>query len=438
MRTKLLLADDSITIQKVVGIIFASEDYELVIVDTGNAVLARAREFMPDVLLIDAVMPGMTGYEVCEEVRRDPALKAVPILLLTGAFEAFDDDKAKQCGADDFISKPFESQQLIDKVSELIDLGRRRALAVRPPASEAAEPVQPVAVKPVPSTPVPHPLPTVAAPAAQTAPAAADVFSLGAEPAQASAPPAAAAHDFEFEMVEGTAEDDLWGAFDLEDEAEGAAADFDESAFAVEPLAGEEDEAGELFGFADEPEAASPSPVDSAEGFAAEWGSGSDTAFSFAEEEPPVLSPLPPKQDEFIVETVSNAGQDLADVAAYAPPAEQEFDLQFAPEEDFMPSEHSLTSFATTPLPVASPAGVAPESTFAPGEEFVPAPEAPTPAAVPSAPAPGAPVALSEAQLSDLVSRISRDIIEKIAWEVVPDLAETIIKEEIRKIKEGV
>jgi CheY-like chemotaxis protein len=438
MRTKLLLADDSITIQKVVGIIFASEDYELVIVDTGTAALTRAREFMPDLLLIDAVMPGMTGYEVCEEARRDPALKAVPILLLTGAFEAFDDDKAKQCGADDFISKPFESQQLIDKVSELIDLGRRRALAVRPPASEAAEPVLPVAEKPVPPTPMPHPAPVVEAPAARTAPEAVDVFSFGTEPAQTSAPPAAAAHDFEFEMVEGTAEDDLWGAFDLEDEAEGAAADFDETAFAVEPLAGEEDAAEELFGFADEPEAASPSPEDSAEGFAAEWGGESDSAFSFAEEEPPVLAPLPPEQDEFIVETVDSAGQDLADVAAYAPPAEQEFDLQFAPEEDFMPSEHSLTPFATAPIPVPPPAGEAPESIFAPEEEFVPAPEELAPAPVPSAPAPGAPVALSEAQLSDLVSRISRDIIEKIAWEVVPDLAETIIKEEIRKIKEGV
>jgi CheY-like chemotaxis protein len=107
MGKKLLLADDSITIQKVVGIIFANEDYELTIVDNGAAALAKARQSRPDIMLVDALMPGMGGYEVCEEVRRDPALSTVPILLMTGAFEPFDEDKARRSGADDFISKPF-------------------------------------------------------------------------------------------------------------------------------------------------------------------------------------------------------------------------------------------------------------------------------------------------------------------------------------------
>jgi CheY-like chemotaxis protein len=75
MGTTLLLADDSITIQKVVGIIFANEDYELVVVDNGDSALEKAREIYPDVMLVDAVMPGKSGYEVCEEVRRDPLLK---------------------------------------------------------------------------------------------------------------------------------------------------------------------------------------------------------------------------------------------------------------------------------------------------------------------------------------------------------------------------
>ena len=129
MGNKLLLADDSITIQKVVGIIFANEDYELTIVDNGNAALEKAAAVKPDVMLIDALMPGKSGYEVCEAVRRDAALKGTPILLLTGAFEPFDEDKARQSGADDFISKPFESQHLIDKVKALLALGRQRASA---------------------------------------------------------------------------------------------------------------------------------------------------------------------------------------------------------------------------------------------------------------------------------------------------------------------
>ena len=142
MGIKLLLADDSITIQKVVGIIFATEDYDVTIVDNGDVALAKAREIKPDVLLVDAVMPGKSGYEVCEQIRRDPVLQRLPILLLTGAFEAFDEDKARKSGADDFISKPFESQNLIEKVTGLIGIGRQRAAAA-PPAGPAVAPAPP-------------------------------------------------------------------------------------------------------------------------------------------------------------------------------------------------------------------------------------------------------------------------------------------------------
>jgi CheY-like chemotaxis protein len=476
MRTKLLLADDSITIQKVVGIIFASEDYELAIVDNGTAALAKAREFKPDLFLIDAVMPGMTGYEVCEEIRRDPGIRAVPILLLTGAFEPFDDEKARQCGADDFISKPFESQHLIDKVTELIDLGRQRSFAAPPPVSEAAVTTREAEAEPamaVAAPPAPQPARTVAAPAVEPAAGALDTFSLEVEPEQRPAPPVppAAAPEFELEMVEGTAEDDLWGAFDLEDEAAGEAAEFDESSFAVEPLAEEEAVAGDVFGFEDDSGAATQVAEDAAEGFAAQWETAEDSGFSFEEESTADFASLSAGPDEFTVEPVATAPQDLGDLTSFAPPAEQEFDLQFAPEEEtvpaaealtiapppapgnaesgfdfqfepggeFIPAEEPLAAFVASPVAVPSPAEKAPEPIFAPEEEFVPTPEALAPAAASAAPpAPaGVEAVLSEEQLAALVSRISRDIIEKIAWEVVPDLAEIIIKDEIRKIKEG-
>ena len=125
MSYKMLLADDSITIQKVVTIIFANEDYELTIVDNGSAALDRAREIVPDIILVDALMPGMTGYEVCSEARHDPLLRDIPLLLLVGAFEPFDEGKARESGADDYISKPFESQHLIDKVRNLIELAEK-------------------------------------------------------------------------------------------------------------------------------------------------------------------------------------------------------------------------------------------------------------------------------------------------------------------------
>src|SRR6266567_4180888 len=107
MGNKLLLADDSITIQKVVAIIFANEEFELTVVDNGTAALEQAREIQPDVMLVDALMPGKTGYEVCAEIRRDPVLSSVPTLLLIGAFEPLDEEKARDCGADATITKPF-------------------------------------------------------------------------------------------------------------------------------------------------------------------------------------------------------------------------------------------------------------------------------------------------------------------------------------------
>ncbi len=120
MSKKLLLADDSITIQKVIGITFANEDYELSVVDNGDAALEMARAVRPDLILADVFMPGKNGYELCAAVKKEPALGGVPVLLLTGTFEPFDEKKAEQAGADSWIAKPFESQALIDRVEELL------------------------------------------------------------------------------------------------------------------------------------------------------------------------------------------------------------------------------------------------------------------------------------------------------------------------------
>ena len=139
MPKTLLLADDSVTIQKVVGISFANEDIALVTVDNGDDALARARELQPDIVLADVVMPGMNGYEVCEAIKADAALCNTPVLLLTGTFEAFDEGRANQAGADGHITKPFEAQALVDEVN-------RRLAALTPPASAAAAPEAPETV----------------------------------------------------------------------------------------------------------------------------------------------------------------------------------------------------------------------------------------------------------------------------------------------------
>ena len=120
MSKKLLLADDSVTIQKVIGISFANEDVTLVTVDNGDDAIAKARELVPDLVLVDVVMPGKTGYEVCETIKSDPNLRHIPVLLLTGTFEAFDEDRARQVGAAGHVAKPFEAQTLVDQVNQLL------------------------------------------------------------------------------------------------------------------------------------------------------------------------------------------------------------------------------------------------------------------------------------------------------------------------------
>lgn len=139
MPKTLLLADDSVTIQKVVGISFANEDIVLLTVDNGDEAIVRARDARPDIILADVVMPGKNGYDVCQTIKSDPTLAHIPVLLLTGTFEAFDEQRAAKVGADGHITKPFEAQSLVDKVN---------ALLARPATGAGAAALEPAAERP--------------------------------------------------------------------------------------------------------------------------------------------------------------------------------------------------------------------------------------------------------------------------------------------------
>ncbi len=137
MPKTILLADDSVTIQKVVAISFASEDVAVVSVDNGDDAITKAREIRPDIVLADVVMPGKNGYEVCAAIKADPDLAHIPVLLLTGTFEAFDESRAREVGSAGHIAKPFEAQSLIDEVRRLIDAAG--ASAAQSPADAPAK-----------------------------------------------------------------------------------------------------------------------------------------------------------------------------------------------------------------------------------------------------------------------------------------------------------
>jgi CheY-like chemotaxis protein len=158
MSKTLLLADDSVTIQKVVGITFASEDVDLVTVDNGDDALARAREIRPDLVLADVSMPGLDGYELCHAIKTDAMISGTPVVLLTGTFEVQDESRAAQAGADAQIAKPFEAQALVDLVRGLIDSGAPTAMPAAAPAAAAPEPLFDETPAPM-AAPLPEPRP---------------------------------------------------------------------------------------------------------------------------------------------------------------------------------------------------------------------------------------------------------------------------------------
>jgi CheY-like chemotaxis protein len=118
---KLLLADDSVTIQKVVDLTFADEGVTVLCVNNGKEAIDRIEEFAPDVVLADVFMPLMNGYEVCDFIKQNESLKHIPVMLLVGSFEPFDEAEARRVGAEDTLTKPFQSiRRLVDKVGILV------------------------------------------------------------------------------------------------------------------------------------------------------------------------------------------------------------------------------------------------------------------------------------------------------------------------------
>ena len=124
MAHKLLLADDSVTIQRVIELTFADEDIEVTTVGDGQLAIDRLDTDPPDIVLADVDMPKRDGYEVAAYVKSRPRLAHIPVVLLTGAFEPIDQARASAAGSSDVLAKPFEPQMVINRVKEL--LGRKR------------------------------------------------------------------------------------------------------------------------------------------------------------------------------------------------------------------------------------------------------------------------------------------------------------------------
>ncbi len=123
----LLLADDSLTIQRVIDLTFAGEGVNVVAVSDGDAAIALVEREPPDIVLADVGMPGKSGYEVSRYIKSSPRLAHIPVLLLTGAFEPVDEQQAAEARCDGVLTKPFEPGVVITRVRELLE-GARTAV----------------------------------------------------------------------------------------------------------------------------------------------------------------------------------------------------------------------------------------------------------------------------------------------------------------------
>ncbi len=385
MGKKILLADDSITIQKVISITFSSPDYEITIVDNGNDAIKKAGEVKPDILLTDIVMPGKNGYEVCDAVKGNPALQGTPVLLLTGAFEAFDEQKAKQAGADAWLSKPFETQALIDKVNTLLS---------RPAVKKPAE-ARPAAAKPVPAPPpaarpgVPPPPPPrrqAPAPAPKAAPAPPPPPPPAARPVKKEEIRELSEAESFAATGDTIGDESGWETIPLGEEKTGAVSDLQApeeqivEGLPVEELL--EEPAGE--------EAKSPDLLDES----GEGSVGFGDLEAAMEETEPVRTEEPAHEEPAYEKTFEE--QDImkpveSDIVTHNEIAPQ---ISLSREELLEQSSARIESMLKELLPEAI-------------QQIV----------------------------SEKADAVIREVAEKIVWEVVPALTETMIKEEIQRMK---
>jgi len=462
MSRRLLLADDSVTIQKVIEIILSDKDYILRVASDGDEAMRMANNETPDLIMADVFMPGKNGYEVCEAVRSNPTLQAVPVLLLAGSFEPFDQDKAQAVGANGWIVKPFSSQVLVDKVEELLALvpveeqwqgtpsvapgdqdilqALDEVIAIQPtvaPSSSVVEPVfeQPVDFEPEqfePSVEVEPVAPAVALePFNFTEEEEVSKPAVSVDPFAATAQPIVPAEQATSEEVQ---ELEPFVGFDVPDEAESAAQVESELLGEPEPFTVAEPiftapASSESVSFVAEEKLA---PTELGEHFA---------DFSFNEE--PELAPMPeptaaePEADfsTFSFDTEPEPAV-VAEVPAVAEPL-----TDLPPLEEFQAVE--LVTEPATELSAVPEAAVAPEFTdnvLELREEDIVAEGAyaSEPARVETRVA-----FLSDEQLTEIVERVAGAVIERLAtplleqviWEVVPDLAESMVREEMVKIK---
>lgn len=117
---KILIADDSIVEIKILESILDPTGHQIVATRDGEEAERIAREFCPDLIFLDVVMPKKNGFQVCRDLRHDPVFKTTPIILLTSKSQDSDKFWGKQQGATEYVTKPYEAEQILEILSKYL------------------------------------------------------------------------------------------------------------------------------------------------------------------------------------------------------------------------------------------------------------------------------------------------------------------------------
>lgn len=117
---KILIVDDEEDILAMVRMALESRGYDVVTARDGEEALRKARQEGPHVIVLDIVMPKLNGYQVCREIKKDESTRAIPVIMLTAKAEESDRFWGTETGADGYLTKPFDMQDLLKKIQELL------------------------------------------------------------------------------------------------------------------------------------------------------------------------------------------------------------------------------------------------------------------------------------------------------------------------------
>ncbi len=403
MGKRILVADDSLTIQKAFAMVLSGQDYTLVFARSVDEALAAAKSGRPDLVYADAVMGTSSGYDLCASIKSDPGLRGVPVRILASNQNPYDEARALRVGADGCQLKPFDSQGLLDGV----------VAALNAPVSEPA----PARVAPGP------------------------VVSAATRPAPAAPWPVEKGNTTEeIEPTDDSADDDSYGEFTIERSSAPTPA----ASWAAKPPTWPG--SGSRTATPTPPAAVPPSRPSLIPGVAA------PTPASPGRPGPalPGVIPAPPPSGigrATATRTIMgfpSAGPQSPASAKAATPAPPTT-VPPMPAKPIVPRPSSPVPAPVMPRPTPPPptaaltgaAPAAPAPVRRTGSMAIPVPQAaPAPAAAAVSSAIDQKVAALAARGKEYeaIAKLSREIIEQVVWEVVPELAEVIIKQEIDRL----